>query len=283
MKLWIKLTATLTLALAAVGLGGGHTVHADSHTAFINRLSKPVLQASKKYHLYGSVMMAQAALESDWGTSTLSSEDNNYFGVKGAYDGKSVTLSTAEADGAGQFFNTMAQFKAYPSVQASINDYAQTLRDGTTWNPFLYEDTWRENATSYTEAVDTIAAHYATDTNYASKVETIIAEYDLTSRFDDTTSNTDDATTTQITPGVSYATDTGTATIKTGTIRLYKQVPGPSVDATSSKTAALAGKTVTIKQRGIIKSSQTIWYQIKSGSTTGWVQLTDLLNLQETH
>ncbi|WP_054762855.1 glycoside hydrolase family 73 protein [Secundilactobacillus collinoides] len=283
MKLWIKLTATLTLALAVFGLSGARTAQADSHTAFITRLSKPVLQASKKYHLYGSVMMAQAALESDWGTSTLSTEANNYFGVKGTYSGQSVTMSTSEADGSGQFFNTMAQFKSYPSLQASINDYAQTLRDGTTWNPFLYENTWRENATSYTEAVDTIAQHYATDTNYASKIETIIAEYDLTSRFDDTTSNSDDATTTKITPGVSYATDKGTATIKSGSIKLYQQVPGPSVDATSSNTSALAGKKVTIQQRGIIKSSQTIWYQIKSGSTTGWVQLTDLLNLQESH
>ena len=46
-------------------------------------------------------MIAQAALESAWGTSALSAEPNhNLFGVKGNYNGQSVNMYTLEDAGA---------------------------------------------------------------------------------------------------------------------------------------------------------------------------------------
>lgn len=279
MRFWKKVTLTLGVLLS-VGVGSSITAQADSHTAFIDELSTPVLQVSRKYHLYGSVMMAQAALESDWGTSALSTQANNYFGVKGNYGGRSVTMSTSEANTSGDLYKTLAQFKSYPSIAASLNDYAKVLRGGTTWNPFLYQGAWRENADSYMSATAIVAKNYATDTNYQDKLNQIIAQYDLHDRFDRATAHATDADhTTVITPGVSYATYDGTATVKSGTIRFYKNVPGPSVKAKSIKTDQLANQKVTVLQRGIITKSQTIWYQVKTAQATGWVQLTDLLNL----
>ncbi len=279
MKVFKQLMMTVIAAVALLS-GLSATAQADTHTDFISRLSRPVMQASKKYHLYGSVMMAQAALESDWGTSELAAQANNYFGVRGDYEGQSVTLPTSEEGSNGLMVGTVAQFKAYPTLAASINDYAQVLRDGTTWNPFLYQEAWRENATSYVSATKTLASSYATDSSYSEKLNHIIETYDL-QRFDQATTNKDDADhTVKITPGVTYATYKGHATVKNGDVKIYDSVPGPTGHAKVIDSAKLANHNVQIVQRGIIKNTQTIWYQIKIGQTTGWVQLTDLLNLK---
>lgn len=280
MKVWKKLTIILVSALGLGAMSTG-TAHADTHTDFINRMSQPVLKVSRQNHLYGSVMMAQAALESDWGTSQLSVSAHNYFGVKGNYDGHSITMSTAEANASGSMYNTLAQFKVYPSAQASLNDYAKVLRGGTTWNPFLYEGDWRENASSYMTATNIVAENYATDNDYADKLNKIIADYDLHDRFDRSSANSTDAdTSTRVTPGVNYASYAGTATIKPGAIKFYNGVPTASDKAKVIRTKALANKQVKVLSRGIVTNNQTIWYQVKSGSVTGWVQITDILGLK---
>lgn len=280
MKLWKKLTLMLASAIGISVLTTG-VAQADTHTDFINRLSQPVLKVSRQNHLYGSVMMAQAALESNWGTSQLSLDANNYFGVKGSYDGHSVTMSTAEANPGGSMYNTLAQFKSYPTAQDSLNDYAKVLRGGTSWNPFLYEGAWRENASSYMTATNIVAENYATDKNYANKLNKIIAAYDLHDRFDRTTANSTDAdTSTRITPGVDYASYDGTATVKPGTIKFYNGVPTSADKTKLIRTKQLANKKVKVLTRGIVTKDQTIWYQVKSGSVTGWIQITDILGLK---
>lgn len=280
MLLWKKITLALTFFVGSMGLTTNMNVQADTHTAFIDEMSQPVQQVSKKYHLYGSVMMAQAALESDWGTSQLASQAHNYFGVKGNYRGQSVTMSTSEANTSGDLYSTFAQFKAYPSVTASLYDYAKVLRGGTTWNPFLYQGAWRENAGSYMAATAIVAQNYATDTDYADKLNKIIAQYDLHDRLDRSTANSTDAdVSTKITPGVSYASYSGAATVKTGTIHFYNDIPVKSNHAKSVKTTQLAGRKVKVLQRGIVTKDQAIWYQISSNGATGWIEITDLLGL----
>jgi Muramidase (flagellum-specific) len=104
----------LTVGLVVCGLtGAGHTrVKASTTTdSFISNMSSPVKKVADQYKLYPSVMMAQAALESGWGTSQLSTSANNYFGIKGAYNGASVTMNTAEYDENGQLYYTEAAFK----------------------------------------------------------------------------------------------------------------------------------------------------------------------------
>ncbi|GAX06696.1 lysozyme [Secundilactobacillus pentosiphilus] len=280
MKLWKKLTIVL-VSVFGLSAATTETVRADTHTDFINRMSQPVLKVSRQNHLYGSVMMAQAALESNWGTSELSLNAHNYFGVKGNYDGHSVTMSTAEANPGGSMYNTLAQFKVYPSAQASLRDYAKVLRGGTTWNPFLYEGAWRENASSYMTATNIVAENYATDKNYASKLNKIILDYDLHDRLDRTSANSTDAdTSTRLTPGVDYDSYDGTATVKPGTIKFYNGVPTASDKAKVVRTKQLANKQVKVMGRGIVTKDQTIWYQVKSGSVTGWIQITDILGLK---
>lgn len=277
---WIKQLILVALSAFFLVTVTPILAQANSHTDFIQRVSKPAEKISKKYHLYGSVMIAQAALESNWGTSELTNQANNYFGIKGRFNGQSVTLATTEENGHGLLVGALAQFKAYPSMAASFDDYAQVLRHGTDWNPFLYQGVWREHATAYTDATKTLAHTYATDSAYGEKLNRIIQIYHL-QRFDLTTSNKDDADhTVQVTPGVAYAEERGIARVKPGKISVYDSVPGPATQATATQTARLGGRSVRIISRAIVNDTQSIWYQINWNKKKVWVPLTSLLNLR---
>lgn len=168
------------LTVIAFGVAGGSTsAKASVASNFINRLKKPVEKVSKQNHLYPSVMMAQAILESDFGRSTLSTEANNYFGIKGAYNGQSVTMSTGEYTEKGKHYMTAAQFKKYPSIEASIRDNAYLLRHGTLTDPNYYSQTWTTNAASASDAAMALATTYATDMDYGNKLNAMIVKYNL--------------------------------------------------------------------------------------------------------
>lgn len=153
--------------------------NASVETDFIERLKTPVVKVSKANHLYPSVMMAQAIVESDFGRSELSLDANNYFGVKGAYNGQSVTMSTGEYTSKGKHYMTAAAFKKYPTVEASIKDNAYLLRHGTLTDPDYYAGTWTNNALTSADAAMALSLTYATDMNYGNKLNAIITKYDL--------------------------------------------------------------------------------------------------------
>ncbi|WP_162258969.1 glycoside hydrolase family 73 protein, partial [Weissella kandleri] len=143
-------------------------------TNFTNRVAPGVKHASQCYNVWGSVMMAQAALESGWGQSQLSIQANNYFGIKGSYNGQSVTMRTAEYDENGNLYYTDAKFKKYPSPTESMNDNGNLLRNGTSWDHKYYSGAWKENADTYAKAAHALNGKYATDPNYATKLISII-------------------------------------------------------------------------------------------------------------
>ncbi len=150
-----------------------------TNAEFIEVIGSHAKVIAKDNNLYASVMIAQAALESGFGSSGLSSAPNyNLFGIKGSYNGQSVTMQTSEYyDG---WIKVDANFKKYPSYKESLLDNAYLLRNGTSWNSSYYNGTWLENASSYQEATSWLQGRYATDPSYASKLNNIIARYNLT-------------------------------------------------------------------------------------------------------
>ncbi|WP_271295177.1 glycoside hydrolase family 73 protein, partial [Weissella confusa] len=154
---------------------------AASQRDFINRLAPDVQRATNQYNLYASLQMSQAILESAWGKSTLSSTANNYFGIKGTYNGASVDMNTAEMDANGNLYYITAQFKKYPSAYESMVDNASLLRNGLSLQPDRYAGTWRENASSGIQAANALTGTYATDQGYGSKLQSLIRTYDLES------------------------------------------------------------------------------------------------------
>ncbi len=147
----------------------------QSKTEFVETLTPHALEAQETYGTRPSLLIAQAALESNWGTSTLSKESNNYFGIKGSE--KDTKYATKEFDNE-EWTQIDAAFKHYDSLADSINDYASLLKNGTSWDQDFYEAVFAAN--DYKEAALAVQeAGYATDPTYADKLIRIIEQYQL--------------------------------------------------------------------------------------------------------
>ncbi len=152
---------------------------------FITYIGNSARKLAENNDLYASVMIAQAMIESGWGTSGLASAPNyNLFGIKGSYNGTAVNMATQEDDGTGSLYSITSNFKKYPSYKESLEDYVSLLRGGVSGNPQMYAGTWKSNTSSYKDATAFLTGKYATDTTYADKLNNIIQNYNLT-RFDE--------------------------------------------------------------------------------------------------
>lgn len=91
---------------------------------FISRFRHEAQRAGKEYGLNPVVMLAQAALESGWGESTLAGVHNNLFGITAYgppnehWPGERVELRA----------NDRLKFRKYPDTQSSFLDYARLIR-----------------------------------------------------------------------------------------------------------------------------------------------------------
>lgn len=152
-------------------------INTSSYISLLAQYAKPIADANG---LYTSVMIAQALLESGWGTSALAQAPYyNLFGIKGSYQGKSVTMKTQEfIDGNYQTVN--AAFRRYPSMYESFLDNAYVLKNTSFGNGYYYVGAWKANSRGYQDATAWLQGRYATDPTYAAKLNTIIASYGLT-------------------------------------------------------------------------------------------------------
>ena len=169
----------LALAAETTTLGTTDT-QVYSTNPFLNQIIPSATVIAAQNDLYASVMMAQAILESGWGTSTLSKAPNyNLFGIKGEYNGESINMETLEDSGGQNYYSINAEFRKYPSYAESLQDYANLLANGTSWNPTYYAGAWKSNAATYQDATAYLTGRYATDTAYSTKLNRIIAQYGL--------------------------------------------------------------------------------------------------------
>ena len=136
-------------------------------------------QIGREYDLYPSIIIAQAALESDWGCSTLGkAPNNNLFGVKGYFARQTVAQPTTEYDDQGHKFQVVSNFRQYASEYEALRDYAQTLEAP------LYQGVHRQNTKDYRDATRALCGRYATDPEYDRKLNQLIDTYRLT-KYDD--------------------------------------------------------------------------------------------------
>lgn len=146
-----------------------------SKTEFIETLAPHAKKAEEAYGTRPSLLIAQAALESNWGNSTLSTASNNYFGIKGSEN--SEQYATREYTNE-EWTQINASFKQYDSLEDSIADYATLLKNGTSWDSDFYQEVL--DADNYQEAALALQeAGYATDPDYAGKLIRIIEQHQL--------------------------------------------------------------------------------------------------------
>ena len=146
---------------------------------FIQKVAEKV----RKYApLYGicvhSPIIAQAIIESGWGSSVLASKYNNYFGLKcgSSWKGGSVNMATREEYKPGVVTNIRDNFRTYEDFDAGIRGYFEFI------NTSRYANL--KGVKSPEEYVRRIKADgYATSSKYVDNILRVIRDNKLT-RFD---------------------------------------------------------------------------------------------------
>lgn len=172
------------LFVFALGLLIWPSIRLESHEEdqtteeFLDEIGHYAAANAKESGVLPSLVVAQAAIESDFGRSQLARDYNNLFGRKAYGSERAVHLPTQEYTAAG-YETVEAPFKVYPSWKAAVTDHGRLMQEGTDWNPDLYLPV-RQAEDYKTAAYALQEAGYATDPHYAEKLIEIIESYGLT-------------------------------------------------------------------------------------------------------
>jgi flagellum-specific peptidoglycan hydrolase FlgJ len=145
--------------------------------AFIDRISSDAIKSQRETGVPASVTMAQAILESGWGKSGLSTNANNFFGIKGKGPAGSVTMRTREVFN-GQSTHINAAFRKYNSPAESFSDHGKFFLQNK-----RYATAMKNTDNAHRFAQEIAKAGYATDPSYARQLSGLINKYGL-ERFD---------------------------------------------------------------------------------------------------
>jgi flagellar protein FlgJ len=142
---------------------------------FIEKMLPQAEAAGRELGVDPRAIIAQAALETGWGTSQpadATGNSHNLFGIKAGagWKGASVASATTEFDG-GVAGTEVARFRAYGSAEASVNDYVSLLRD----NP-RYAAALNTGGDVHAFATALQRGGYATDPDYANKLVTVAGQ-----------------------------------------------------------------------------------------------------------
>ncbi|HJA21311.1 MAG TPA: glucosaminidase domain-containing protein [Candidatus Limosilactobacillus intestinipullorum] len=157
--------------------------------AFLDSIHDGAISTWKQYGVLPSLTAAQAIIESGWGQSSLASQYHNLFGIKGSYNGHSVTLPTREVYG-GQSVIINDAFRAYDNNSQSVQDHGYFLVANSRYHNLLWKTNYRD--VTYLIRAD----GYATDPSYTTTLNSVIERYGLTAwdqeAFDTNTGHVDD-------------------------------------------------------------------------------------------
>ena len=155
-------------------IGSAETPMAHSPAEFVNRLMPSIRRAAAALGVDPKGMLAQAALETGWGQRMPRNADgspsHNLFGIKAGdeWTGPKAAADTMEVQN-GVAVQRRASFRAYGSIEESVNDFANLLKNSPRYREVLAAG---GNAEGY---VDSIAkSGYATDPEYGNKLNQIL-------------------------------------------------------------------------------------------------------------
>lgn len=149
---------------------------------FIAKIAPTAQSSQVTTNIYSSFVIAEAALESGWGSSQLYVQANNIFGVKAdsSWKGDTFSLQTNEyIDGKNVI--VPALWRKYPDMLSCITDHASFLMNNHRYAPAFETNNVNDFVTAIAQA------GYATDPNYSQKIMEIINFHNLT-QYDQVTS-----------------------------------------------------------------------------------------------
>ncbi len=157
--------------------GGAHTgaaTAAPTPAEFVDRLMPPIRRAASALGVNPMGLLAQAALETGWGQRMPRNADGsssfNMFGIK-AGDGWSGARATADSmevsNGVAKL--TRTAFRAYGSIEESVNDFASLLKNSPRYRDVVAAG---GDVQAYIDGIG--KSGYATDPDYANKLNQIL-------------------------------------------------------------------------------------------------------------
>ena len=154
----------LTGLVSAAGLP---QTTSDYRTEYILKYKDAAIAQMQSSGIPASITLAQACLESGFGTSRLAREGNNHFGIKcHDYQGKKMYVDDDIKDDC---------FRVYDRVEDSFQDHSDFLRYRQRY-AFLFD----LDPTDYKGwAYGLKAAGYATDPQYSTRLIDLIERYNL--------------------------------------------------------------------------------------------------------
>ena len=137
----------------------------------------PLAQADmQKSGILASLTIAQAILESGWGTSELATKANALFGIKAdaRWSGRAYSKDTKECYDGVTYATITALFRAYDSWAESVTDHSAFLLANKRYAAVVGERDYKAACRAIK------AAGYATDPGYPEKLIGLIEKYGLT-------------------------------------------------------------------------------------------------------
>ncbi|TKE89135.1 flagellar assembly peptidoglycan hydrolase FlgJ [Vibrio kanaloae] len=149
----------------------------DSPESFVTSMKPYAEKAASALGVDSSLLLAQAALETGWGSKMVKNSlgnSNNLFNIKAdrSWKGDKVATQTLEFHGK-TAVKESASFRSYSNFEDSFNDYVKFLNE----NP-RYETALKHQGNSENFIKGIHQAGYATDPNYADKVLRVKAKID---------------------------------------------------------------------------------------------------------
>ncbi len=154
-------------------MGATGATHSADQASFIRDVWPEAQRAAQQLGVDPRGLVAQAALETDWGRSVPQStgggSSNNLFGIKAgsAWAGPSISSATTEYEGGARNAAT-ARFRAYGSRADSFQDYVSLLSSNPRYSAALNTG---GNVQAFASALQ--RGGYATDPDYARKITAI--------------------------------------------------------------------------------------------------------------
>lgn len=166
-NLLLHIRETRKKALKALNLDGDNLSTPED---FIRRYADIAMRQQKKYGIPASVILAQMAYESGWGSSDLAQKGNNYFGIKcnSNWLRQGLPYSLHNDDRPNE------KFCNFSCVEEGVEYHTRLLMSDR------YARCWRYGPTDYHNWLKTIkASGYATRKDYVSRCEKIIKKHKL--------------------------------------------------------------------------------------------------------
>jgi flagellum-specific peptidoglycan hydrolase FlgJ len=139
--------------------------------AFIDNVLQGAVDTMHKHGILASVSIAQAALESGWGSHA---PGNNLFGIKAnGWTGKNVQMLATTEVLKGKTVHITAAFRAYPNWAASIDDHAAFLVENIRYKNLIRQKDFK------IACVNLQKDGYSTSPYYSQTLISLIEQYGL--------------------------------------------------------------------------------------------------------